>query len=64
VQTTQYGQADSWKYSFDGHEGGLKGGNTKRLLWISGWDYDDWRSGWVMRLLPTFGHYEVWGPLK
>lgn len=64
VKTAQYGQADAWKYSFDGHEGGIQGGHTKRLLWLSGWDYDDWRSGWIMRLLPAFGHYEVSGPLK
>jgi len=64
VKTAQYGQADAWKYSFDGHEGSIQGGGTKRLLWLSGWDYDDWRSGWIMRLLPAFGHYEVWGPLK
>jgi hypothetical protein len=63
VQTTQFGKADTWKYSFKGHEGGLEEGHAKRLLWFSGWGDDNWRTGWVLRLLPAFGHYETWGPL-
>jgi hypothetical protein len=64
VQTVQFGKADTWKYSFNGHEGGLEGGHAKRLLWLSGWGDDNRRTGWVFRLLPAFGHYETWGPLK
>ena len=55
-----------WDYSFNGHEGGLRGETTKRLLWFCGWSLakDGFGGGFIFRLLPVFGHYQTWGPLK
>ncbi|KAI1342405.1 hypothetical protein F5Y15DRAFT_303416 [Xylariaceae sp. FL0016] len=70
TQSIQAGRKDwistsQWKYSFDGHGGGLLAGDyAKRLLWFSGWSQADGGSGWIFRLLPVFGHYQTWGPLK
>ncbi|KAK6530527.1 hypothetical protein TWF694_003869 [Orbilia ellipsospora] len=54
-----------WKWSFDGHAGGLKGDSAKRLLWFRGWyRAGGSNGGFIYRLQPVFGHYRTWGPLK
>ena len=68
-QTIQAGREDwiaqlGWTHTFDGHAGGLRDDDTKRLLWFSGWSEANGRGGWIYRLLPVFGHYQTWGPLQ
>ncbi|EWY82070.1 hypothetical protein FOYG_14191 [Fusarium oxysporum NRRL 32931] len=56
-------EPSTWNYSFDGHKGGLKNDETKRLLWFCGWSIGNGEP-YIYRLLPVFGHYQTWGPLQ
>ncbi|KAK2472724.1 hypothetical protein H9L39_14899 [Fusarium oxysporum f. sp. albedinis] len=55
-------EPSTWNYSFDGHKGGLKNDETKRLLWFCGWSIGNGEP-YIYRLLPVFRRYQTWGPL-